>query len=134
LFPSIARDVVLLRHRNFHKDAKLCIENLKPPLQVLGKENIPQQGSCVITFNHYHRPGFGAQRSQGRSLGAKAGLSFLPVGAYEADGIFQVHFGKRYELHVGNDLSVEEKDDQSPQLIMENIARLLPVDLRGEFA
>lgn len=61
LFPGVARDVILLRSRNFHKDARACIENLKPPLQVLGKENIPQQGPCVITVNHYHRPGFGAQ-------------------------------------------------------------------------
>ena len=57
----IARDVVLLRPRDFHKDAKACIENLEPPLQVSGKEYIPQSGPCVITVNHYHRPGFGAQ-------------------------------------------------------------------------
>ena len=54
-------DVILLRNRDFHKDAKRCIENLDPPLQVLGKENIPQHGPCVITVNHYHRDGFGAQ-------------------------------------------------------------------------
>ena len=60
LFPSVALDVTLLRHRDFHKDAKACIENLNPPLQVLRKENIPQQGPCVITV-HYHRAGFGAQ-------------------------------------------------------------------------
>jgi len=239
LFPSIARDVVLLRHRNFHKDAKLCIENLKPPLQVLEKENIPQQGPCVITVNHYHRPGFGAQwialaiaalvpvpihwvmtgefMYQGKwyetigSIGSRillkriaqiygfttmppmppraqdvearatsvrvvleyvrhtkdpvlglapegydppegmltrpapglgrfalllsnAGLSFIPVGVYEADGSLHVHFGERYELHVRSDLAVDEKDDQASQIIMENIARLLPLHLRGEFA
>jgi hypothetical protein len=61
LFPGVARDVVLLRHRDFHKDAKLCIEHLKRSLQILGKENIPQHGPCVVTVNHYHRPGFGAQ-------------------------------------------------------------------------
>ena len=61
LFPRVAWDVMLLRHRNFRKDAKACIENLKPLLQVLGGENIPQQGPCVITVNHYHRAGFGAQ-------------------------------------------------------------------------
>ena len=239
LFPGVAWDVVLLRSRNFQKDAKACIENLKPQLQVLGKENIPRQGPCVLTVNHYHREGFGTQwialaiaaevpvnmhwvmtgefmypgkwyetigsigsrillkriakiygfttmppmppRAQdvearaasvravleyvrytedpilglapegydppegmltrpapglGRFglLLSKAGLSFIPAGVYEADGVFHVHFGERYELRVGNDLAVDEKDDQASQIIMENIARLLPVHLRGEFA
>jgi hypothetical protein len=239
LFPRVARDIVLLRHRDFHKDAKLCIENLKPSLQILEKENIPQHGPCVVTVNHYHRPGFGAQwialaiaalvpvnihwimtgeftypgkwyerigsigsqillkriahiygfttmppmpprdrnvEARAASVRAvleyvrhtkdpilglapegydppegiltrpasglgrfglllsKAGLSFVPTGVYEADGGFHVHFGERYELHVRNDLSVEQKDDQASQIIMENIARLLPVHLRGEFA
>jgi hypothetical protein len=40
LVPSVALDVVLLCHRNFHQDAKVCIEHLKPPLEVLGKENM----------------------------------------------------------------------------------------------
>jgi len=61
LFVRVARDIVLLRHRDFHEDAEACIENLNPPLQVSGKENIPQHGPCVLTVNHYHRPGFGAQ-------------------------------------------------------------------------
>jgi 1-acyl-sn-glycerol-3-phosphate acyltransferase len=34
---------------------------LHPSLQVSNPENIPQQGPCVITVNHYHRPGFGAE-------------------------------------------------------------------------
>jgi hypothetical protein len=38
LFPNVALDIILLRHRDFHKDAKASIENLKPPLQVLGGE------------------------------------------------------------------------------------------------
>jgi hypothetical protein len=239
LFLSVARDVVLLRHRDFHKDAKLCIENLKPSLQILEKENIPQHGPCVVTVNHYHRPGFDAQwialaiaaltpvnmhwimtaeftypgkwyerigsigshillkriahiygfttmppmpprdsdvearaaavravleyvrhttdpilglapeghdppegilTRPASGLGrfglllSKAGLSFIPVGVYEADAVFHVHFGERYELRVRNDLSVEQKDDQAAQIIMENIARLLPVHLRGGFA
>jgi len=61
LFPRVALDVLLLRQRDFHEDAKACIEHLKLPVQVLGKENIPQQGPRVITVNHYHRGGFGAQ-------------------------------------------------------------------------
>jgi hypothetical protein len=47
-------------HRSFRRDGQLCIERLKPPLRVLGVENIPQGGPCLITFNHYYRPGFDA--------------------------------------------------------------------------
>ena len=61
LFARLARDIVLSRHRDFHKDAKACIANLHPPPQVFGQENIPRHGPCVLTINHYHRPGFGAQ-------------------------------------------------------------------------
>lgn len=242
LFPRVALDVILLRHRDFHKDAKVCIENLRPPLQALGKENIPQHGPCVITVNHYHRVGFGAQwialsiaalipinmhwimtgeftypgkwyerigsigsqillkriayiydfmtmppmpprdkdvEARAASVRAvlgyvrgaknpilglapeghdppgpegvlarpatglgrfglllsKVGLrKFIPAGVYEADGVFHIHFGESYELNVPHNLSPDEKDDQASQIIMENIARLLPVHLRGEFA
>ena len=61
LFAKVARDVILYRRRDFREDAIACIEHLRPPLQVLGTENIPLQGPCVITVNHYYRPGFGAE-------------------------------------------------------------------------
>jgi hypothetical protein len=239
LFPRVALDVVLLRRRDFRRDAKACLEHLDPPLNVLGKENIPRHGPCVVTVNHYHRAGFGAQwfalaiaalvpapmhwiitgefthpgkwyepltalgsrillkriariygfttmppmpprprdvqaraasvraaleyvkRARDPVLGlapegydppdevltrpapgvgrfglllARAGLTFFPVGAYEAEGVFHLHFGERYELSVGVHLSAAEKDDRAMQIIMERIARLLPSHLRGEFA
>jgi len=46
--------------RSFREDGRACIERLSPPLQILGKENIPSTGPCLITFNHYYRPGFNA--------------------------------------------------------------------------
>lgn len=64
---------------------------------------------------------------------SKAGLRFAPVGAYEEDGVFQIHFGESYELNVSGNLPAEDKDHQASQIIMENIARLLPMHLRGEF-
>jgi 1-acyl-sn-glycerol-3-phosphate acyltransferase len=239
LFAALIRDIFLYRKRDFHKDAKACIANLNPPLNVIGKENIPQQGPCVIMVNHYHREGFGAEwlalaiaalvpidmywvitgefmyqgrwyqvigskgsrillkriaqvygfttmppmpprakdvqeraasvravldyvkHSQNPILGlapegydtpegiltrparglgrfacllSKAGLKFTPVGAYEADGVFHIQFGEPYTLSVLRDISSDEKDAQASQIIMENIARLLPVHLRGEFA
>lgn len=239
LFARVARDIVLLRTRDFHKDAQACIANLQLPLQVLGQQNIPGHGPCVLTINHYHRPGFGAQwlalavsaiipvhvhwvitgefMDWGRSLGpigsiasrillkriayiynfttmppmpprpndverraasvravlayvraakdpvlglapegydyplgilsrpargvgrlglllSKSGMRFIPVGAYEADGMFHLHFGERYELKVSGHLSAEEKDQHAIQLIIKRIACLLPLHLRGEFA
>jgi hypothetical protein len=53
---------------------------------------------------------------------------------YEADGFFHIRFGESYELNVPGDLSPDEKDEQASQIMMENIAGLLPVRLRGEFA
>ena len=239
LYARVALDAVLLRHRNFRLDAKACIENLHPPLKVLGKENIPQHGPCVVTFNHYHREGFGAEwlalaiaatipvdmhwvmtgewtypgkwyaplgamysrfllhllaraygfttmppmpprpkdvEARARSvravlnivrhtkepilglapegydppggvlarpasgvgrfglLLANAGLQFVPVGAYEADGVFTIHFGKIYQFSLPRGLSSDEKDFQAAQIIMKNIAQYLPSHLRGEFA
>jgi hypothetical protein len=40
---------------------------------------------------------------------------------------------KRYELSVA-DHAPDEKDFQASQIIMKNIARLLPLHLRGEYA
>jgi len=58
---ALAFDALLSRHRSFREDALVCIDQLEPPLRVLGWENIPQQGPCVITVNHYHHEGFSAE-------------------------------------------------------------------------
>lgn len=239
LLAALVRDILLFRKRNFHKDAETCIATLNPPLNVLGKENIPDHGPCVITINHYHRDGFSAEwlalavaalvpvsmhwvmtgefmyegkwyqkfaspgsrlllkgiarvygfttmppmpprerdvaeraasvravleyvrHKQDAIIGlapegydppagiltrpapglgrfglllSKAGLRLVPVGAYEADGIFHVHFGESYELHVETNLMPNEKDARASRIIMEHIAWLLPQSLRGEFA
>ena len=240
VFTALSRDILLLRRRDFHQDAQACTAGLHPSLQVSNPENIPQQGPCVITVNHYHRPGFGAewlalsisalvsvhvhwimtaefmyegkwfqplgssvsrillkriarvysftcmppmpprpQDVQARAasvravlevvkntretvlgfapeghdasdkgvlthppagvgrfglLLAKAGLTFVPVGAYEADGVFHLRFGEGYVLSVPPGLHAEEKDRQASQCIMEHIASLLPPPLRGVFA
>jgi hypothetical protein len=54
------RDGLLMQHRSFKDDAITCISGLIPPRKVIGGENIPSRGPCLITFNHYHRPGFNA--------------------------------------------------------------------------
>lgn len=238
-FRALVRDILLLRRRDFHQDAQACIANLDPPLKILGSDNIPRQGPCVLTVNHYHREGFGAEwlafsvsalvprpihwimtsefMYQGKwyeGIGAKgsrillkriaqvygfttmppmpprpadveerarsvravleyvkhaddpilglapegydtpegiltrpapglgrfalllsrAGLKFVPVGVHEADRTLHVHFGKSYALNVPPHLTSVEKDAHISKIIMENIARLLPVHLRGEFS
>lgn len=243
VFAALVRDILLLRRRDFHRDAKACIARLDPPLKIISSENIPSHGPCVITVNHYHRAGFGAEwlalaiaalvpvdmhwimtgefMYQGewyRAIGSrlsrillkriahvygfttmppmpprerdveeraasvravlqyvrragnpilglapeghdarkdgvltrppsgvgrfglllsKAGLKFIPVSAYEAEGVFHVHFGGPYELNVPPGIppdGKDAKDAQASQIIMENIAGLLPLHLRGEFA
>jgi hypothetical protein len=59
-FFRLAPNVLFGGQRSFRRDGQLCIAQLKPPLRVLGVENIPQGGPCLITFNHYYRPGFDA--------------------------------------------------------------------------
>jgi 1-acyl-sn-glycerol-3-phosphate acyltransferase len=58
---ALVRDVILARRRSFHEDAIACFRNLNPTLKVFGGENIPDHGPCVITVNHYYRPGFHAE-------------------------------------------------------------------------
>jgi hypothetical protein len=60
LAPGLVANVLLGGRRSFCSDAQACIERLKPSLQILAKENIPQNGPCLVTFNHYYRPGFNA--------------------------------------------------------------------------
>jgi hypothetical protein len=239
LMAAVARDVILLRRRDFHQDARSCIEKLIPPLSVSGPRNIPRHGRCVITVNHYHRPGFGAEwlplaisalasvhvhwimtaefmyqgkwyrtigslisrmllrriaciynfttmppmpprphelkarasavhavvayvrQTQNPVIGfapegydtpngvlarpatgvgrfglllARSGLKFVPVGAYEANGVLHLHFGAGYTLTVESGLTVDEKDRGAAETMMKHIACLLPSRLRGEFA
>jgi hypothetical protein len=60
LAPGLIANVLIGGRRSFRDDGLACIEQLTPPLQVFGEENIPQSGPCLITFNHYYRPGFSA--------------------------------------------------------------------------
>jgi len=221
--------------RSFRVDALRCIGRLKPSLRVLGVENIPGNGPCVLTVNHYFRPGFGAwwialaiaatvpvemhwvvtgellylgklgspisrwalkrigktygfttmppmpprpQDVEARAKSVKkvlklvkqtgntilglapegadqgggqlslppsgagrfglllagSGSAFVPVGAYEADGTFCLHFGPAYRLSVASNLSPDEKDRAAAEIMMKHIAALLPEELRGEFA
>lgn len=65
---------------------------------------------------------------------AGQGFAFVPVGAYEEDGAFCLHFGQAYRLDVPSGLSLDEKDNAAAEIMMKKIAVLLPVRLRGDFA
>jgi hypothetical protein len=56
----LAVNVLFGGHRSFHCNGAACIGRLRPPLQALGEEYIPRCGPCIVTFNHYYRPGFNA--------------------------------------------------------------------------
>jgi 1-acyl-sn-glycerol-3-phosphate acyltransferase len=60
LAPVVAANLLLGGRRSFRRDAQACLERLEPPLRILGTKNIPASGPCLVTFNHYFRPGFNA--------------------------------------------------------------------------
>jgi 1-acyl-sn-glycerol-3-phosphate acyltransferase len=57
---GLAFDFLFKHAHSFREDGLACIGRLKPGLQILGTEAIPQSGPCLLTFNHYYRPGFNA--------------------------------------------------------------------------
>jgi hypothetical protein len=57
---GLAASVLFGRRRSFRADGQACLTRLEPPLSLLGAENVPTCGPCLITFNHYYRSGFNA--------------------------------------------------------------------------
>ncbi|MBC7249217.1 MAG: 1-acyl-sn-glycerol-3-phosphate acyltransferase [Anaerolineae bacterium] len=56
--PGFLWSAVALRPRSFAQDAQLAVTGLSPELAVLGSQHIPPRGPCLVTCNHYNRPGF----------------------------------------------------------------------------
>lgn len=52
--------VAALRPRSLTCDAQVAVTGLQPPIQILGSEHIPACDPCLVTCNHYSRPGFDA--------------------------------------------------------------------------
>lgn len=55
---SIAWSWLWLRRRIFSDDARAILAARLPAPEYKGLENIPASGACLVTFNHYYRPGF----------------------------------------------------------------------------
>ena len=65
---------------------------------------------------------------------AAAGMTFQPVGVYEAEGALTLNFGHPYELQLTLPKSADERDRLAAHIVMSHIAPLLPSELRGEFS
>lgn len=100
-------------------------ERTKNPVICLAPEGADMPGGR-LTY-----PPSGAGRFMLQLAGK--GLKVIPVGVWEQDGCLCVSFGAAYELSVPGQMSSDEKDRAAAKTVMENIARLLPSHLRGEF-
>ena len=60
LLPQLGLALLTGQRRSFRADAMRCASALRPPLKIYGAENIPVCGPCLVTTNHYSRPGFRA--------------------------------------------------------------------------
>ena len=60
LLLSALWSAVILRPRSVARDAQRAVRGIDPPLQVRGADNVPPRGPCLVTCNHYTRPGLGA--------------------------------------------------------------------------
>lgn len=49
---------LLGRARSFRQDARSLVSRLRPAPQYFGLDNLPAAGPCLLTANHYSRPGF----------------------------------------------------------------------------
>ena len=53
---TVLSAIVFRQQRSFRNDAKLVLSAPHPPIQVLGRQNIPQSAPCLLLMNHYSRP------------------------------------------------------------------------------
>jgi 1-acyl-sn-glycerol-3-phosphate acyltransferase len=58
MMPGFLWSVAALRPRSLARDARIAVAGLRPSMEVMGSEHIPARGPCLVTCNHYGRPGF----------------------------------------------------------------------------
>lgn len=59
LLASLVWAALVRRQRSFAQDAQWAVSGLRPLPQILGAENIPPHGPCLVACNHYSRDGLG---------------------------------------------------------------------------
>jgi 1-acyl-sn-glycerol-3-phosphate acyltransferase len=64
----------------------------------------------------------------------RRGFPILPAGVYEEERALCVRFGSAYDLSLPGKMPHEQLDRCTIQIVMQAIADLLPMDLRGEWA
>lgn len=100
-------------------------ERTKDPVICLAPEGADMPGGR-LTY-----PPSGAGRFMLQLAGK--GLKLIPIGVWEQDGCLCTSFGPAYDLSVPRQMSSDEKDRAAAKAVMDNIARLLPRQFRGEF-
>jgi hypothetical protein len=55
---SVIACALIGRRRSIHADAAILARKVRPGLNAIGAEHIPQHGPALITVNHFTRPGF----------------------------------------------------------------------------
>ncbi len=55
---KLAVNVLRNKPRSFQHDARHLVARLSPPIKISGEQFIPRSGPCLLTVNHYSRPGF----------------------------------------------------------------------------
>ena len=88
--------------RSIARDARDAMGTVSPPPQILGLDHVPAEGACLVTCNHYTRPGFGAwwtalsisaAVSLGRSEAAQADIRWVMTAAWRyPKGDWRRHF------------------------------------------
>ena len=95
LFVSVAFDLLRDSPRSFRGDARVCANAVRPPLAYTGCEYIPAQ-PCVITINHFTRPGFPAWwLALGVSAAIPADVHWLVTAAWTFPGRSWARWGER---------------------------------------
>jgi len=56
--PGFVWSVLALRQRSFAKDSTLAMTGVNPQPHIVGADQIPGWGPCLVVCNHYGRPGF----------------------------------------------------------------------------
>jgi hypothetical protein len=57
----------------------------------------------------------------------------IPVGIWKDAGIINIKFGAPYHLEIVDGLSADERDNRAGEIVMQHIAGLLPIRLRGSY-
>lgn len=63
----------------------------------------------------------------------RLGYSILPVGFFLKDTMFHIVFGKAYRLNISPSFSRKKEDPFISSMVMQSIAKLLPLELQGNF-